>query len=192
MQKILAISLFLALSMQVGSVQAALYKCIDSKGRTTYQGSPCAEKADIKSQVEVQKHSPGDPLEETPLNRRFLAQYTAYQMLKVVVEACVEENSPHARDLTAAHEEYYEFAKEDIERGKEIVSRGFKDFTSREMRAAQREARAEKRVELRSMTKVDFNYACSSQTDSFRRLASGKARKPAGYKKNVAGTGENN
>lgn len=192
MQRILALSLFLAFALQANSSWATMYKCVDVNGRTTYQGSPCAENASSTTQAKVIKPGPGAPLKGTPLNRRYLAQFTAYQTQKVVVEACVEENSPFAKALAAAHEHYYQYAREDIERGREVMERGFTDFPSSEMRIVQREAREEKRAELREMSKGDFDQVCSAQAGKFQRLVSGKIDKPAGYPKNVAGSKQSN
>lgn len=192
MRRVLALSLFLAFALQANSSWATMYKCVDSKGRTSYQASPCAETNSPTTKVEVIERVPGAPLKGTPLNRRYLAQYTAYQAQKVVVEACVDENSPYAEALVAAHEQYYQYAKQDIERGKEVLERGFRDFPSSEMRIVQREAREEKKIELRKMSKGDFNHVCSSQAGKFQRLVSGKFDKSAGYQKNAAGSKQGN
>lgn len=192
MRRVLTLSLFLTLALQASSSWATMYKCVDSQGRTTYQASPCAETNSPTTKVKVIERVPGAPLKGTPLNRRYLAQYTAYQTQKVVVEACVDENSPYAEALAAAHEQYYQYAKQDIERGKEVLERGFRDFPSSEMRIVQREAREEKKIELRKMSKGDFNQVCGSQAGKFQRLVSGKFDKPAGYRKNAAGSKQGN
>ena len=115
MQRILALSLFLAIAFQANSSWATMYKCVDAKGRTTYQGSPCAEQAGSTAQVEVIDRLPGAPLKDTPLHRRYLAQFTAYQTEKVVVEACVNSNSHYSESLAAAFERYYQYAKVELQ-----------------------------------------------------------------------------
>jgi hypothetical protein len=192
MRKLLALSFFLAFALQANSSWASMYKCVDSKGRTSYQGSPCAEQADATSQVKVINKAPGAPVEGTPLNRRYLAQYTAYLAQQVLIEACVDENSPYADALAAAHQRYYEYAREDLERGREILERGFRDFSSSEMRIVQQEAREEKKVDLGKMSKGDLNQVCGAEAGKFQRLVSGKPDKPAGYQKNVAGNKKSN
>ncbi len=169
-----------------------MYKCIDAQGRTTYQGSPCAGQDKSNSQLQVKVSVTRAPLDGTPRNRLDLAQYTAYQAQKVVVEACINGNSPFADQISSAHDNYYEFARESIERGKEVLERGFKDFSSSEMRAVQREAREEQKIELRTMTQMDFNHACSEQVGKFRRMVSGNFNKPTGYQKNYAGVQKSN
>jgi hypothetical protein len=192
MRKILAIALLLACSLQTGPVSAGLYKCVDAKGRTSYQGEPCAGQAEKKSQVEVNTSTRLGPLKGTPVNRRFLALYNAFQIQKVVVDTCVSENSTFADQIAMAQKRYYEHRKENIDRGQAVFERGFTDFSSGQMRSAQREARAEKKIELRGMSRDAFDKLCRDQTDRLQRLVRGDFDKPSGYKQETAGGQQSN
>lgn len=183
----MTITLFLAFALQASPGWASLYKCVDAQGRTSYQGQPCEGQAGAKSQVEVDTRANAGPMKKTLANRRFLAQYNAYNLQKTVVDTCVGENSSFAEQISAAHERYYEHSREIIERGQEVFRRGFREFTSDEMRGAQREARAEKKIELRGLSRNAFDQLCREQADKFLRLVRGDFDKPSGYKKETAG-----
>ena len=139
-----------------------------------------------------------------PLHLAWVMAWDAHQLVRDPL-GLFDSNAffPYGRSLTfsdhllpeallAAHEQYYQYAKQDIERGKEVLERGFMDFPSSEIRIVQREAREEKKIELRKMSKGDFNQVCGSQAGKFQRLVSGKFDKSAGYQKNAAGSKQGN
>lgn len=177
----IALSLVASFLLVASPSWAGTYKCTDANGQIGYQQTPCAKTKSSTSQVEVKTRAPTRPFAQTKKNKKLLAYYTIYENQKVIVNACVNQKSSYAGDISQAHQRYSEIAEENITKGREIFERGLVGLPSSEMRSIQRKAKSEKNIELRALKKKKLDRLCSSHAGKLRRIAGQVTNRTVGY-----------